>query len=150
MPLCFVSVGSNVERERNVRGALEALHRRFGPLLVSSIRETAAVGFAGDSFHNLAVGFFTDAPVQQVIDDLSNIEYAHGRIRGGERFGPRTLDLDLLLYGDTVDARLKIPRQEIARQAFVLEPLGEIAPNLLHPELNRTMATLWKELPSTN
>lgn len=145
MPLCFVSIGSNIEREHHIRGALQALHDRFGPLLLSSIRETAAVGFSGDPFHNLVAGFFTEEPPRQVLMSLADIEQAHGRVRNNERFGGRTLDLDLLLHGDLRDTSLKIPRVEIGDYAFVLEPLAEIAPTLRHPESGRTFLQLWEE-----
>jgi 2-amino-4-hydroxy-6-hydroxymethyldihydropteridine diphosphokinase len=146
VPLCFVSIGSNIDREQNVRGALQALHEAFGPLLISSIRETAAVGFVGDPFHNLAAGFFSELPAHDVIKTLSGIEQRHGRTRGGERFGARTLDIDLLLYGEKIDAELKLPRAEITQHAFVLEPLAEIAPALKHPREHRSFAELWREL----
>ncbi|HKQ30772.1 MAG TPA: 2-amino-4-hydroxy-6-hydroxymethyldihydropteridine diphosphokinase [Burkholderiales bacterium] len=143
MPLCFVSVGSNIDPEKNVRAALQALHAQFGPLLISSIRETEAVGFQGAPFLNLAVGIFTEHPPQRTATVLANIERTQGRVRADERFGSRTLDLDLLLYGELCDPNLKIPRPEIAEHAFVLEPLAEIAPALQHPQLERTMGQLW-------
>ena len=146
MPLCLVSVGSNIEPEKNVRGALQALHEQFGPLLISSIRETTAVGFEGAPFLNLVVGIFTEQPPQRLATVLSYIERIHGRLHNAERFGPRTLDLDLLLYGDLRDTGLKIPRLEITQHAFVLEPLAEIAPRVRHPELDRTFIQLWEEM----
>src|SRR5687768_10847714 len=143
MPLCFISIGSNIDREKNVRGALQALHDQFGPLLVSSIRETAAVGFEGAPFLNVVVGIFTEKPPRDVVTILSTIEQTHGRARNVERFGPRTLDLDLLLYGELSDPALKIPRPEITQHAFVLEPLAEIAPSVKHPLSSETFGELW-------
>jgi 2-amino-4-hydroxy-6-hydroxymethyldihydropteridine diphosphokinase len=147
VPLCFVSIGSNVERERNVRGALRALRGAFGPLLLSSVYETEAIGFAGDRFYNLVAGFFTELSAPDVANALADIETAHGRERGGKRFVPRTLDLDLLLYGDAIVAEpeLTLPRPEIESQAFVLEPLAETAPDLLHPRRRQTYQHLWNE-----
>jgi 2-amino-4-hydroxy-6-hydroxymethyldihydropteridine diphosphokinase len=146
MPLCFISIGSNIDPEKNVRGALQALHEHFGPLLISSIRETAAVGFEGAPFLNLVAGVFTEAEPQRLAATLSAIERLHGRARDTERFGPRTLDLDLLLYGDLHDPSMKIPRPEITQHAFVLEPLTEIAPQVKHPLTGETFRELWGRL----
>jgi 2-amino-4-hydroxy-6-hydroxymethyldihydropteridine diphosphokinase len=143
MPLCFISIGSNIDPEKNVRGALQALHAHFGPLLISSIRETAAVGFAGAPFLNLVAGVFTEKAPHRLAAALSTIEHIHGRARDTERFAPRTLDLDLLLYGDMCDATMKIPRPEITQHAFVLEPLAEIAPQIKHPLTGTTFRELW-------
>jgi len=145
--LCFVSIGSNVERERNIRGALAALHERFGPLLVSAVHETQAVGFTGDPFYNLTVGFCTERSAGDAALALADIEIAHGRARTGERFAPRALDLDLLLYDALVidENGLELPRPEIDKYAFVLEPLAEIAPDLVHPLSGRSYRELWNE-----
>ena len=145
MPVVFVSVGSNVERERNIRGSLRALRERFGPLLVSPVYETAPVGFTGAPFYNLVVAFATELAPRDVLIALADIEAAHGRTRHSERFAPRTLDLDLLLYGDAIVAEpdLELPRPEIARYAFVLEPLAAVAPDLPHPQAGRTYHEIW-------
>jgi 2-amino-4-hydroxy-6-hydroxymethyldihydropteridine diphosphokinase len=144
--LCFVSIGSNVERDINIRSGLQALHREFGPLLLSSIYDTEPVGFSGASFLNLAAGFHTGETALSVAQSLSRIEHEHGRSRDIERFGPRTLDLDLLLYDDLVASGngLKLPRPEIIKYAFILEPLAEIAPDLRHPGDGKYYAELWK------
>jgi len=147
VPLCFVSIGSNIERERNIGGALRALRVHFGPLLISAVYETRAVGFEGAPFYNLVVAFASHESARQTAAVLTNIEYAHGRTRDSARFGPRTLDLDLLCYGESVVAEegLKLPRLGIEKYAFVLEPLAEIAPDLRHAETGRCYSELWKE-----
>jgi 2-amino-4-hydroxy-6-hydroxymethyldihydropteridine diphosphokinase len=143
--LCVVSIGSNVERARHVRGALAALRSRYGPLLVSAVYETPAVGFDGDPFYNLVVAFVTDEAPSAVAAALAAIERAHGRTREANRHAPRTLDLDLLLHGDTVltEGALRLPRPEIPEYAFVLGPLAEILPDLRHPASERTYGELW-------
>jgi 2-amino-4-hydroxy-6-hydroxymethyldihydropteridine diphosphokinase len=145
MPEVYVSLGSNVARERNVPSALEELRRAFGRLTVSDVYESEAVGFAGDPFYNLVVMFESELPVQAIAERLSEIEARHGRTRASAKFSPRTLDLDLLLYGDDVvqEGRIKLPRKEITEYAFMLEPLAEIAPDHMHPELKQTYAALW-------
>lgn len=147
MPRVFVSVGSNIERERHVRSALKALRERFGQLTVSRVFESEAVGFAGDDFFNLVVGFDTEGTVWEVVACLRDIELAHCRDRRAPRFSSRTLDLDLLLYGDLVmeERGIKLPREEITRYAFVLGPLAEIAGEMSNPLNGRRFADLWRE-----
>lgn len=142
----FLGVGSNVDRERSIAAGLRALSEHFGALTVSSVYESDPVGFAGDPFFNLVVGFRTVAPVWELADQLAAIEREAGRTRGDEKFAARTLDLDLLLYGDAVlnHGSLRIPREDITRYAFVLEPLHELAPQRRHPVLGHTFAALWE------
>lgn len=148
MTRVYVSIGSNLDRRRNVRSALAALARAFGRLAVSPVYESEAVGFEGPPFYNLVVGFDTDRPLEGVAEILRAIEEAHGRRRVGPRFADRSLDLDLLLYGDLVrhDGRFDIPRPEITREAYVLRPLADIAGAARHPESGATFAELWEAL----
>jgi len=152
MPRAYLSVGSNIERERHVRSAVESLRERFGELIVSRVFESEAVGFAGDDFFNLVVGFDSDASVFEVVAGLRDIELAHSRDRRAPRFSPRTLDLDLLLYGDLVmdEQGIRLPRDEIARYAFVLGPLAEIAGDLRNPLDGRRFADMWREFDQTS
>ncbi len=142
----WVSVGSNIERERHVRAALDDLRARFGPLRVSPVYETPAEGFEGDPFYNLVAGFDTSLAPEALHPALRAIEDAHGRQRGAEKFSSRTLDIDALTYGDAVtDAGGKhLPRDEITRYAFVLKPLADVAGEQLHPELGRSFGELWE------
>lgn len=152
MPRVYVSIGSNIEREKNIRGAVHALRNRFGTLLISSVYETTAVGFEGDPFYNLVLAFDTDLSPRAVADALREIETAHGRTRGEAHFAARTLDLDFLLYGDAVvrEETLSLPRAEILKYAFVLGPLAEIAPDLRHPVSGETYARAWERLEKTH
>ncbi len=147
MPRVYVSVGSNIERERHVRSAVKALRERFGELAVSRVFESEAVGFSGDDFFNLVVGFDTDVSVFDVVAGLRDIELVHARDRRAPRFSSRTLDLDLLLYGDLVmDERgIRLPRDEITRYAFVLGPLAEIAGETRNPLDGRSFADMWRD-----
>ncbi|QXP85447.1 2-amino-4-hydroxy-6-hydroxymethyldihydropteridine diphosphokinase [Methylococcus sp. Mc7] len=152
MPEVFVSVGSNVDRDRHIPSALAALQEIFGPLRVSSVYETAAVGFEGDPFYNLVVGFETALPLADVASALARIEADHGRTRESRKFSARTLDLDLLLYGDAVvcEGKLRLPRKELTEYAFMLEPLAEIAPDLKHPVLGSSFRELWERYDKTS
>lgn len=141
----WLSLGSNIERERNICGALRDLAARFGNLVVSRVYECAAVGFDGDPFYNLVVGIETEAAPQELAAAMRAIEEAHGRTRSGGKFAPRTLDIDLLTYGDQVveQGALRLPRDEILKYAFVLGPLAEVAGPERHPVDGRSYAELW-------
>lgn len=141
---CFVSVGSNVEKEKNIVAGLNSLREKFGELTVSPIYETVAVGFAGENFYNLVVGFESDLSAPEIFETLRKLEFKHGRLPNSQKFSPRTLDLDLLLYGDEIieTQTLKLPREDIEKYLFVLQPLADIAPNLHHPVLKKTYAEM--------
>lgn len=143
--LIYVSAGSNIQPARHLRTGLRELERRFGELSVSSVYQTKAVGFDGDDFLNLVVSFETGSSPADVVAVLDGIEAAVGRERHEERFASRTLDLDLLIYGDMVvdGPELRLPRADILRYAFVLAPLAEMAPDLVHPLEGMTMRELW-------
>lgn len=144
MARVFVSAGSNIAREHNIRSAVAALEAAFGRLTRSSVYESEAVGFEGPNFYNLVIAFDTALAPEEVARVLAGIERNHGRVRTGPRLSNRPLDLDLLLYGDLVRSAgtLRLPRPEIRDCAFVLLPLAEIAPQLRHPEDGRTYAEL--------
>ena len=145
MPTIYISLGSNINKEQNTRAGINALKQVFGELTLSSVYESEAVGFDGDAFYNMVVACQVDTPVHQTNQILRDIEDDHGRDRSGPKFSSRTLDLDLLLYDDlTIDENgLKLPRGEILKNAFVLWPLAEIAPELKHPETGTSYAELW-------
>ena len=140
----YISLGSNIERQQNTRAGLGALNKVFGPLTLSSVYESEAVGFAGSHFYNLVVSAYTGLSVEAVCRQLKEIEDLNGRIRGSKKFAPRTLDLDLLLYDDLVEFdTYELPRGEILTNAFVLLPLAEIAPQALHPVTGQSYQLLW-------
>jgi 2-amino-4-hydroxy-6-hydroxymethyldihydropteridine diphosphokinase len=148
MPRVYVSLGSNIEPAENRRSAVSKLRLRYGRLMLSTVYESAPVGFEGENFYNLVVGFDTEERPADMAAYLRSLEIQHGRVRSRNPFSSRPLDLDILLYGNTVveQTGLTIPRAEITEYAFVLRPLAEIAPHERHPVTGETFAELWERL----
>jgi 2-amino-4-hydroxy-6-hydroxymethyldihydropteridine diphosphokinase len=143
-----VAAGSNVAPLENLRRALDELDRHFAPLRVSRAYANAAVGFEGDDFVNLVVGFDTDLALQDVLARLHAAEAACGRPRPAPKWAPRTMDLDILLFGDRVceESGLTLPRPDLLRRPYMLGPAAEIAPDTVHPTTRRTLAELWRDM----
>lgn len=147
MAQVYLSVGSNVDRDENIRAGLDELSEKFGELECSPVYESVAFGFDGDNFYNLVLSFDTEESVYVVAKILREIEDRRQRVRDGVKFSSRTLDLDLILYDALVltDGRIRIPREDIEQYAFVLQPLADIAPDHIHPELGKTYAQMWEQ-----
>ena len=149
----YVGLGSNLgERENMIRLALEqlALLPETGLGRVSSLYDTAPVGdLEQPNFLNAVAAVETELTARQLLWNLLLVERRLGRVRTPTaRYGPRTIDLDLLLYGDQVidEPELTVPHAELARRAFVLVPLVELEPTLVHPVLGDTMVALLARL----
>ena len=146
----YISLGSNIEPEHYLKSGLSELSYHFGKLLLSSVYESEAVGFKGSNFLNMVVGVDTDLSIGELVSLFKKIEQDNGRLVGAKKFAPRTLDLDLLLYGDKVTLDpVELPRAEILTNAFVLWPMAELAPDLPHPSVNIRYQTLWDEYDKT-
>jgi len=146
----FISLGSNIEPQRYLKAALSELSYHFGELTLSSVYDSEAVGFDGSNFLNMVVAVDTSLSISEVVSLFKSIERNHGRLVGAKKFAPRTLDLDLLLYDDVVtQAPVELPRAEITKNAFVLWPMAEVAPDLLHPVLEQSYQALWDEYDKT-
>jgi 2-amino-4-hydroxy-6-hydroxymethyldihydropteridine diphosphokinase len=145
-----ISIGSNVDAEHNVLEALRRLQEQFGELRISPVYRTAAVGFDGDDFLNLAVCLQSGDDVHAVAHILKDIEDAMGRDRSQPKFSARTIDLDLLLYNNLVldDGEVQVPRAEILQHAFVLKPLSDLLGNEIHPVTGRSFTELWGTMES--
>ncbi len=146
MPMAYVSVGSNIRRRSSIKAGMRSLFEEYGQLSLSSVYETDAVGFSGDPFYNFVVAFETEDTPTRIQRVMKQIEVNCGRKRDGRKNNPRTLDMDLLLYGDLQieSDSLQLPRDEIFKYAFVLEPLAELVPTLVCPGKNQTLKALWK------
>jgi len=145
MTRVFVAAGSNIEPERHLSRALEELRGVFGAVRVSPWYRNPAAGFVGDDFINFVVAFDTALGVHEVIARLRQIEAACGRPREAPKWAPRTMDLDILLYGDLVleERALKLPRPDLLKRAYMLGPLADLAPELRHPTAGATIGELW-------
>lgn len=147
MPEVYVAAGSNIRPRSYLRRAIGLMREAWPDLVVSRAYANRAVGFEGEDFVNLVVGFHTEQSLQDVLDTLHRIEAACDRPRGAPKWAPRSMDLDVLLYGDAVGdfPGAVLPRPDLRRRPYMLGPLAEIAPGVVHPTAGRSVAELWKD-----
>lgn len=146
MALIYIGLGTNVSPELHLKAGLLELQQVFGPLTLSRVFESEAVGFKGTNFLNMVASAQTELSIDAVIQSFKRIELDNGRIKGEKKFSPRSLDIDLLLYDDVVCKKpIELPRGEILFNAFVLWPLAELAPDTLHPVAKQTYSALWQQ-----
>jgi 2-amino-4-hydroxy-6-hydroxymethyldihydropteridine diphosphokinase len=143
----FLGIGTNLgKREGNLEEAVKRVEENIGPVLkVSSIYETEPWGFkAEDQFLNMVIMVKTDLSPSDLLEQILNIESFLGRIRGTERYSSRVIDIDILLFDNVIvdDQNLKIPHPLLHERRFVLVPLCEIAPRLIHPVLKKSVTKL--------
>lgn len=140
----LLSVGSNVEKEKNISAGLVELGELFQSLQCSSIYETQSAGFVGDNFYNLVVSVQTSMNLAQVSKSLKDLEFKFGRDFSTPRFSAKTLDVDILCFDQLVGQfhGVELPRPEILHSSYVLFPLAELVPNAVHPSLNVTFKEL--------
>lgn len=148
MAQVFIGIGSSINREENILQGIRLLKESFGEIKLSSVFESEAVGFKGGHFYNLVAELHSELVIEELIYILKKIEVQLGRPEKAIKYAPRTLDLDLLLYDQQIDTTRDIPRAEILKNAFVLQPLAELAPNLLHPIIALSYHELWTQYPS--
>jgi 2-amino-4-hydroxy-6-hydroxymethyldihydropteridine diphosphokinase len=146
VPEVYVAAGSNVEPQQNVARAVRELERAFPGVRFSPWYQNHAAGFSGDDFINLVAGFNTQLPLAQVLSRLHAIETLCGRPCDAARWAPRSMDLDVLLYGDMVcdEAAVKLPRPDLLKRAYMLGPLAALAPQVIHPTAGATIGELWQ------
>ena len=143
----WVSIGSNIQPAERVRAAVRELRAQFGQLNISPVYQTPATGFAGDDFYNLVAGFDTSESLPELRARLRQIEAEQGRVRTADKFSARTLDIDVILYGEQVTrvAGKPIPSPEIMDYPFVLKPLVDVIPEAKHPEQQISYQQLWEQ-----
>jgi 2-amino-4-hydroxy-6-hydroxymethyldihydropteridine diphosphokinase len=146
MPDVFVAAGSNVQPQINLRKALDALERLYAPLMISPAYRNKAVGFEGEDFINLVVGFITADSLIDVRRNLQSVEALCGRAPHAAKWAPRSMDLDILLYDDVVsdEPGFLLPRPDLVKRPYMLKPMADVAPDRMHPTLQRTMRELWQ------
>ncbi len=147
MSTAYLGIGSNMDARSNIRAAVSILSDSFESVEFSPIYQAEAVGFDGGDFINLVARVETEMAPLELKRWLHELEDRHGRARDVPKFSDRTLDIDILLYGDLclLSPELEIPRFEILEAAYVLRPLADLAPDVVHPVARKTMARLWSE-----
>lgn len=152
MPLLTLSIGSNVDSHANVRVVEKALRARYPDLTCSTVYESESVGFEGDNFLNLVACAETDESLIEINDFLKGLEEQLGRDRSQPKFSARTMDIDILTYGDLVGEHhgIQLPREEIVRHAFVLQPLANLLPDQTHPSSGESYAELWEKFDQSS
>ena len=145
MPEVFVAAGSNVDPSTHLRQALQVLEQIYAPLKISPAYRNKAVGFDGEDFINLVVGFSTNDSLREVRRNLQQVEKLCGRPAESPKWAPRTMDLDILLYDQLVNDEpgLVLPRPDLIRRAYMLKPMVDVAPEVMHPTLHKSMRDLW-------
>jgi len=147
----FLSLGSNIEPEENLRKAVAALRERFGDVIVSPVYRTPAVGFNGPDFLNAIAVIESDVHPFALNDWLHGLEEAQGRDRRDASYSNRPLDVDIIYFGDLVldgPGDFQLPRPEL-NHAFVLKPLADVAPDFVDPVRHMSLAKLWAAHPQS-
>ncbi|TQV74868.1 2-amino-4-hydroxy-6-hydroxymethyldihydropteridine diphosphokinase [Aliikangiella marina] len=143
--IVYLGVGSNIDADHHINIAKQAIQTYYPSSQFSRTFESEAVGFVGDNFLNLVAEIETSTPLEQLIEDIKHLEDQLGRVRGGEKFSSRTIDIDILLYGDLIcEKPIVLPRDEILENAYVLWPLSEMRPLLKVPGSNQTYSQKWQ------
>lgn len=152
MARVYVSLGSNIDPEANLALGIRELRERYGEVQLSPVYRNEAVGFEGDDFVNLVAGFESESSPLAICEEIELIHNMTGRDRKGGKWEARPLDIDLLLYNDLVidDRPVRIPREDVLQYSFVLRPLAELAPDLVHPVTGRTMLEHWQEFDASS
>ena len=146
----YAGLGCNVDKDKNIPAGLKSLASHFSPLAISTVYESEPLGFDGEKFYNLVVGFDTDLPALEVVRIFKSIESSSGRMPSSQDVSAKTishtLDIDLLVFGDLIqhDDQIDVPRNDIKQYSFVICPLAEIAGDFKHPETGLRLADMWQ------
>ena len=143
----YLGLGSNVDARNKLAAGVAALREHFGEAECSPVYQSEAVGFKGEDFLNACCRIEADMQPEALKTWLTDLEDRHGRKRDLPKFADRTLDIDILLFGDRVGrfGNLVLPRGEILKYAHVLKPLADLARDLKHPQTGKTFGEHWCE-----
>jgi 2-amino-4-hydroxy-6-hydroxymethyldihydropteridine diphosphokinase len=143
----FVAAGSNVEPEKNLARACREITWTWPDAIFSRAYRNKAVGFEGPDFINMVLGFKSDDRIETVLTRLRDIEVICGRARNSPKWASRAMDLDVLLFGSRVEKTddYILPRPDLLKRPYMLGPMAEIAPAVMHPTAHKTIAELWRE-----
>lgn len=146
MITAYIGIGSNIDRRKHIQAAIEELRALGQDVRISTIFECEAVGFESHAFYNLVVEMKTELSLTDFSRQLRDIELKWGRAADAGKFEPRTVDLDIILFGEQVSsAKPELPRSDIFKYAFVLQPLVELCPQLVVPQDGRTIEQIWQQ-----
>jgi 2-amino-4-hydroxy-6-hydroxymethyldihydropteridine diphosphokinase len=150
MTRVYVAAGSNVEPEKNLVRACREIAAIWPDAIFSRVYRNRAVGFEGPDFLNMVIGFNAGEPIATVIARLREIEILCGRPRNSPKWASRAMDLDVLLFGERVEktADYTVPRPDLIKRPYMLGPMAELAPDVMHPTANKTIGELWREFDS--
>ena len=147
MTAVYVAAGSNVEPARNLARACAEITTSWPDARFSRAYSNVAVGFEGPDFINLVVGFTTSQSIDVVLARLREIETLCGRPRNAPKWASRAMDLDILLFGDRIEKTIDytLPRPDLLKRPYMLGPMAEIAPAVMHPTAGKTIGELWAQ-----
>ncbi|EGQ7963884.1 2-amino-4-hydroxy-6-hydroxymethyldihydropteridine diphosphokinase [Vibrio vulnificus] len=145
MNTVYIGVGSNIEREKHARAAWQELSLLGEALQASPIYECAAVGFDSHAFFNFVIRLNTSMTLEELASQLRQIEMRWGREENAAKYQDRTLDLDIVLFGDCISSQKpELPRSDIFKYPFVIQPLYDLQPDLVIPGDGRTVEEIWQ------
>ena len=152
MATVYVGLGSNIDPELNLHLGIRELRKRYGELELSAVYRSKAVGFEGEDFLNLVARFESNELPVSICEEIELIHNLTGRDRDSGKWESRPLDIDLLLYNDLVidEPPVRVPRKDVLEYSFVLRPLAELAPDVVHPVTGKTMLKHWQEFDAAS
>ncbi len=147
MNTVYIGVGSNIDREKHAQAAWQELQRLGSDVLSSPIYECQAIGFSSHPFYNFVVRLNTELSLTEFARKLREIEFKWGRSVAAAKYQDRTLDLDIVLFGDLISQKdPQLPRSDIFKYPFVTQPLYDLQPDLIIPGDGRTVADIWQQM----
>ncbi len=152
MATVYVGLGSNIDPEHNLHLGVRELRKRYGELQLSAVYRSHALGFKGADFLNLVAGFESNDSPLAICEHIELVHNLTGRDRDSGKWESRPLDIDLLLYNDLVldEPPVRVPRKDVLEYSFVLRPLAELSPDLVHPVTGKTMLEHWQEFDAAS